>query len=160
MNKTVNKFRNNIWPLGPSKCPVYARLLWIGSLSQLIADEVSSSVTHYYNAAMVQTIFTTWAAFHSTHKDVLPIFQQTNLIYKFQCWCNATYRGHTSQCLQFRVKQNVLRDIRNHRTSGNSKLLDSAICKHLNALNSYVVNYSDECFVVLQRARTKQHLFS
>ena len=49
---------------------------------------------HCYNAAMVQTIFTTWAAFCSTHKDVLPVFQQSNLIYKFQCCSNATYRAH------------------------------------------------------------------
>ena len=48
--------------------------------------------------------------------------------------------------------------IHNHTTSRHSKLLDSDICEHLNALNSCVVNYSDECFVVLQRARTKQHL--
>ena len=40
INKTVNKFRNNIRSFDPSKCPVYVRLLWIGSPSQLIADKV------------------------------------------------------------------------------------------------------------------------
>ena len=83
INKTVNKFRENIRPFDPSKCPVYVRLPWIGSPSQLITDKVSSSVTRCYNAARVQTIFTTQAAFRSTPKDVLPIFQQSNLIYKF-----------------------------------------------------------------------------
>ena len=38
------------------------------------------------------------------------------------------------------------------------KLLDSTICEHLNTLDSCVVNYSDGCFVVLHRVRTKQHL--
>ena len=38
INKTVDKFRNNIRPFGPSKCPVYVRLPWIGSPSQLIAE--------------------------------------------------------------------------------------------------------------------------
>ena len=80
INKTVNKFRNNIKPFGPSKCPAYVKLPWIGSPYQLIANKFSSSVTHCYNAVMVQTIFTTWAAFPSIHKDVLPIFQQSNLI--------------------------------------------------------------------------------
>ena len=56
INKTIYKFRNNIRPLGPSKCKVYVRLPWIGSLSQLIAIKVPSSVTRCYNAAMVQTI--------------------------------------------------------------------------------------------------------
>ena len=57
-----------------------------------------------------------------------------------------------------RVKQHVPRDIHNHTTSRHSKLLDSAICEHLNAINSCAVNYNDKCFGVLHRARTKQHL--
>ena len=116
------------------------------------------SVTRCYNAAMVRTIFTTRAAFPSTHKDVLPIFQQSNLIYKFQCCYKVTYIGCTSQRLEFRVKQHVSSDIHDRTTSGYSKLSHSAICEHLNALNSSAVNYNDECFGVLHRARTKQLL--
>ena len=67
IKKTVNKFRNNIRPLGPSKCPVYVRFSWIGSPSQLIANKVFSSVTRCYNAARVQTIFIIWATFRSIH---------------------------------------------------------------------------------------------
>ena len=109
--------RLGITSFGPSKCPVYVRLPWIGSPSQLIADKVSSSVTHCYNAARVRTIFTTWAAFRSIHKDVLPVFKQSNLIHKFQCCCNATYIGCTSQRLKVRVKQHVPGDIPNRTTS-------------------------------------------
>ena len=43
----------------------------------------------------------------SVHKDVLPIFQQSNLIYKFQCRCNATYIGRISHRLEVTVKQHV-----------------------------------------------------
>ena len=57
-----------------------------------------------------------------------------------------------------RVKHHVPGDIHNHITSRHSKFIDSAICEHLNALNSCVVHYSYECFVALHRARTKQHL--
>ena len=126
INKTVDKF--NIRPFGPTKCPVYVRLPWTRSPSQLIVNKVSSSVTHCYNAAIVRTIFTT--AFRSTHKDVFSIFQQSNLIYKFQCCCNATYIGHTSQCLEVRVKQHVPRDIHNCTTLGqNCSILPSvSIC--------------------------------
>ena len=42
----VNKFRNNIRPLGPSKYQVYVKLPWIGSPSQLIADKVFFPVLH------------------------------------------------------------------------------------------------------------------
>ena len=134
------------------------RLPWSGSPSRLITDKVSSSVTRCFNAATIRTIFTTRAAFHSTHKDVRLIFQLSNLIYKFQYCCNATYIGRTSQHLEVMVKQDVPRDIQNRATSGHPKLLDSAICKHLNAINSFVVNYNDECFGVLHRAGTKQYL--
>ena len=106
-NKTVDKFRNNIVLFGPSKYPVYVRLPWTRSPCQLIADNISSSVTRCFNVAMVRTIVTTRAAFRSIHKDVLPIFQQSNFIYKFQCFCNATYIERTSQRLEFRVKQHV-----------------------------------------------------
>ena len=37
-------------------------------------------------------------------------------------------------------------------------MLDSAICEHLNVTNSRAANYDDECFAVLHRVRTKQHL--
>ena len=133
----------NIKPHGPYKCPVYVKLPWIVCFGQLIANKVSSSVTRCYNAATFRTIFATRAAFRSSHKDVLPNLQQSNLIYKFQCCCNATYIGHTSKCLKFRVKQHVPSDIRNHTTSEHSKLFDSAICDHLNAYNRCVVNYSE-----------------
>ena len=105
MDKIVNKFRNNIKSLGPSKCPVYVRFPWIGFPCQLIAEKVSSSVTRCYNTVMVQTTFTIWAAFHPIHKDVLHIFQQSNLIYKFKYRCNATSIGRTSHGLEVSVKQ-------------------------------------------------------
>ena len=66
--------------------------------------------------------------------------------------------GQISPRLKVRVKQHVSRDIRNHTTSWHSNLLDSALWEHLNALNSCVVNYSDDCFVVSYRVLTKQHI--
>ena len=68
----------------------------------------------------------------------------SDIIYKFQCGCNDTYIGHNFQRLEVRVKQHVPRDISNRTTSRHSKLFDSAICKHLNAINNCVVNYKNE----------------
>ena len=56
----------------------------IGSTGQLIADKVISSVVRCYNGVNVRTIFTARTAFHSIHKDVPAIFQQSNSIYKCQ----------------------------------------------------------------------------
>ena len=82
-----------------------------------------------FNAVKVRLIFTTKAAFYSIHKDVLPIFNQSLLIYKLKCWCNSTYIGRTSQRLDVRVRQHVPRGILNTEriTSGHSQATDSAI---------------------------------
>ena len=49
---------------------------------------------------MIRSIFTTRDSFRSTHMNVLPIFQQSNKIYQFQCCYNATCIGQTSKRLQ------------------------------------------------------------
>ena len=75
-----------------------------------------------FHAVKVRSIFATKAAFHSIHKDVLPIFNQSLLIYKFKCLCNSTYIGRTNQRLEVRVRQHVPRGILNsdQLTSGHS----------------------------------------
>ena len=54
------------------------------------------------------------------------------------------------------MRQHVPQGICDRTTSG--QMLDSAICKHLYAINTYAANYNDEGFAVLCRARTKQYL--
>ena len=82
--------------------------IYIGPACQSFADKVASLVYCCFHAVKVRSIFATKAAFNSVHKDVLPIFNQSLLIYKFKCWYNSTYIGRTSQCLEVRVRQHVL----------------------------------------------------
>ena len=112
-----------------------------------------------FNAVKVRSIFATKVAFNSIHKDVLPIFNQSLLIYKFKCWCNSTYVGRTSQRLEARVRQDVPRGILNTDwlTSGYSQAIDSAIGEHLLSINSHRIRYQDDWFSVLHRARSKIH---
>ena len=79
----VTKFRDTNKDFGPLKCPVYFRLPWVGFATESIANKIASSVYHCYNAVNLRPIFTSRPAFHSTNKDKLPIFKQSNLIYKF-----------------------------------------------------------------------------
>ena len=152
------KKKNKIF--GPSKYPVYFSLPWIGPTSQSFANNVASSVYRCFHAVKVRSIFATKAAFSSIHKDVLPIFNQSLLIYKFKYWCNSTYVGRTSQRLEVRVRQYVPRVILNsdRLTSGISQALYSAIGEHLQTINSCRNNYQDYRFSVLHRARSKIHL--
>ena len=78
---TVTRFKNKNKTFGPPKCPVYFRLPWVGSASQSFAERIASSVYRCYHAVNLRPIFTTRMAFNSTHKDKLPIFKQSMLIY-------------------------------------------------------------------------------
>ena len=108
---TVTKFRDTNKVFGPLKCPVYFRLPWVGFATESIANKIASSVYHCYNAVNLRPIFPSWPTFNSTNNDKLPIFKQSNLIYKFTCRCNSTYIGMTCQCLDVRVRQHIPRSL-------------------------------------------------
>ena len=141
------------------KCSVYFRLPWVGSATESFANKIASSVYHCYHAVNLRLIFTSRPAFNSTNKDNLPIFKQSNLIYKFLCRCNSTYIGMTCQRLEVRVRQHIPRSLLSGRlTSGHSQAMDSAIGEHLLTINNCRTRYEDACFSVLHRARNKSHL--
>ena len=156
---TVTKFKNMNKVFGPPKCPVYFRLPWVGSASQSFADRIASSVYRCYHAVNLRPKFTTRPAFNSTNKDKLPIFKQSNLIYKFVCRCSSTYIGMTCQRLEVRVRQHLSRSLLSGRlTPGHSEAMDSANGEHLLTINSCRTSYEDDSFSVLHRAREKSHL--
>ena len=160
INLTATKFKNKNKIFGSLKCPVYFRLPWIGPASQSFADKVASSVYRCFHAVKIRSIFATKMAFNSIHKDVLPIFNQNLLIYKFNCWCNSTYIGCTRQHLEVQIRQHVPQGILycGWVTSRHSQALDLAIGKHLLLTISCWTNYQDDWFSVLHRARSKIHL--
>ena len=96
INLTVTKFENKSKIFDPSKCPVYFRLHWIGPASLSFADKIVFLVYRYYHAVKVKSNFASKAAFNSIHKDVLPIVNQSLLIYKCNCRYNSTDIGRTS----------------------------------------------------------------
>ena len=108
---TVTRFKNKNKTFGPPKCPVYFRLPWVGSASQSFAETIASSVYSCYHAVNLRPTFTTRMAFSSTHKDKLPIFKQSMLIYKCVCRCSSTYIGRTCQRLEVRIRQHIPRII-------------------------------------------------
>ena len=69
------------------------KIPWIEAIS--FADKISGLVMHCFNSVNVRTIFIIRPAFQSFQKDTLPILQQSEMIYKFQCQCDADYIGWT-----------------------------------------------------------------
>lgn len=109
----IAKF-NGIKVFGPSRCPVYTRLLWMGPNSQVCANKISSSVRWCFNSVVVQNIFSTRRAFPSVHKDVLPTYQQSLVIYQYKCQCEADFVGKTIQQLEVRIAQHVTGQIQSY----------------------------------------------
>ena len=114
---TISQF-NCIKSFGPSKCPAYVKLPWIGLVSRLLLMRCA-----VFNPVKMRTIFITRPAFQSFQKDVLPRLHQSQMVYKFQCQCNANYIGRTIQRPEVRVRQHVPRDLLRrfqNTTSGSS----------------------------------------
>ena len=93
--------------LGPSKCPIYARLPWKGRVSQQFERQIKSAVSSCFKAAELRIINITKSMFSHTHKDVLPSSTLSNIVYKYTCRCNDIYVGRTTQRLEKRIKQHV-----------------------------------------------------
>ena len=58
----------------------------------------------FLNSVNVRTNFIIRPAFQSFQKDTLPILQQSEMIYKFQCQGDVDYIGWTIQRLELGVK--------------------------------------------------------
>ena len=122
-------------------------------------NKPASSVYRCYHAVNLRLIFISRPAFNCTNKDKLPIFKQSNLIYKFARRCNSTYVCMTCQRLEVRVKQHIPRSLLSGRlTSGHPQAIDSAIGEHLLTINSWRTSYEDDCSSVLRRATDEFHL--
>lgn len=70
-------------------------------------------------------------------KDATPKEQQSNLIYKVKCECNASYIGMTKQYLNTRIKQHI-----SDSKTTNTKKKKSALSEHLN-LSKHKINLDD-----------------
>ena len=119
---------------GPPKCPVYVKLPWTGPASNVFTEKIPLSVMRVFYSVKVRGIFRTRSANLSFRKDVLPIQQQSRVVYKFQCLCNADYIGWAFQILKVRVELHVPRGIRSRSQlliSGVKQSHESVFHKHL-----------------------------
>ena len=103
IESALSKF-NSIKSFRSSECPVCVKIPSIGAVGQHFANKISGLVMRCFNSVQIIIIFTTWPAFQSFIKDVLPIRQQSKMVYKFQCQCHADYIGMSIQRLEVRIK--------------------------------------------------------
>ena len=108
-------------------------------------------------------MFSTRKMFPTVRKDVVPIKQQSMVVYQHVCHCNCQYVGHTSQRLQDRIKQHIPKAVRN-QAQPNRDLFQSnhtstlAIGQHLLNNEKCASHYDDNQFSILAKGRTLFHL--
>ena len=169
ISKKLLRFQQNTKE-GPKKCLVYVKLPWIGENSLKFERKIKLSINNCFGAVQPRVVFSTRRILPAIHKDVLPTFQQSNVVYEYVCHCDSRYVGRTSQRLQDRIRQHVPKSIRN-RTSKERKQperpgklansiphCDSAIGNHLLYNQKCASHYKDNQFFILSKARSDFHL--
>ena len=73
-------------------------------------------------------VYSTNELLSATYMDVLPAFQESNVIYQFSCHCDSRYVGRISLRLQDRIKKHVPKSIRSS-SSSQKRLLPACHCK-------------------------------
>ena len=78
----------------PEKCPVYLHLPWLGLVSNQFEKQVTSSVKHCYLTVEPHVVYKTNQLLPVANKDMLPVLQNSNVIYPFSCHCDSRYGPH------------------------------------------------------------------
>jgi len=113
ISKKIRQF-NAPLKFGPKICPVYLHLPYIGPTSTKFDKQIKPCAVKTCFATLKPcVVYTTKDLCLANKKNILFAFQLSNVIYQFSCHCDSLYVGHTSQRLQDRIKQHILKSIRN-----------------------------------------------
>ena len=58
--------------------------------------KIKLSINNCFGAVQPRVIFSTRRILPAIHKDVLPTFQQSNVVYEYVCHCDSRYVGRMS----------------------------------------------------------------
>ena len=101
--------------------------------------------------------------FNHVHKDPIPTYDQTMVVYRYKCCCEGSYVGRTGRRLMLRMKEHVPKCVRDfiknpqHPYSGNTTLVraakKSAIAQHLLDNNNCGTSFDWSRFEVLRKCQ-------
>ena len=127
MAKKIKQF-NVVCKLGPERCLVYLRLLWLGSVFSRFKKQAKSAVKQCFSAVELRFVYNINELLSATNKHVLLALQKSNVIYQFSCLCDSRYVSRNSHRLQDKIKLRVSKSIRSCSSSQN-RLLSARQCK-------------------------------
>ena len=135
---------------------------------------MESNKLNCFPTVSTQLIFKTTANFPNMRKDRLPTLSCSNVVYRFNCYCDRSYVGKTTQTLRKRISQHVppcmnyyIKCVKDGTTSTVEKKRMSAvenavkrsgICEHLFNNEDCMKNYNIERFKPISSARNDFHL--
>ena len=90
----------------------YVKLPWIGENSLKFERKIKLSINNCFGAVQPRVVFSTRQILPAILKDVLPTFQQSNVVYEYMCQYSQ-YVGRMSQRLHDRIRQHMPKSIRN-----------------------------------------------
>ena len=97
----------------------------------LKTDSVSKAITSCFYTVKPSAVYNARAILPSAKKDSVPTTQQSCVVYKFSCRCEARYVGRTTQRLANRITQHVGTSIRTKNTIIRGQ--PPRICKNSNS---------------------------
>ena len=110
---------------------VTLQLPWIGRASTTFVSEIRGAIKNSFADVEPRVVFRTTKAFSGRHKDILPTFSRSSVIYEFMCGCGRNYVGRTNQCLSERIKQHIPEQLLKTNPNVKATSYDSGITKHL-----------------------------
>jgi len=137
--------------------------------------QIKTAIKTCFGALEPCVVYITKDLCPANKKDVLPAFQQSNVIYQFFTTVTVRYVGRTSQRLQDRIKQHISKSIRNatcsqiriqpkHDCKSSTQLpttqlsCNYAIGLHLLRNLIWAQNYDDKQFSNLAKGCSPFHL--
>ena len=86
LDKLFDYNKNNKKFIGPEKCPVYLKLLWVGDISEIFFEKALKNATEKtFFSTKLYCIFSIRTILPPTPKDSLPAFSSSWIVYDFKC---------------------------------------------------------------------------
>ena len=97
---------------GPERCHIPIKLQFLGKESRSIEQKLNLAVKNCYFSVTPRIIFSSRPILNHCHKDPIPKYDQTMVVYRYQCCCDSSYVGRTGRRLMVRMKEHVPKCVR------------------------------------------------
>lgn len=77
----------------PALRPLYLKLSWLGGKSEILVKILTAGVTLSFSTVRLLTVFETNPVFTSFVTEDLSYLQNSSIVYKSKCYCEAEYVG-------------------------------------------------------------------